>query len=88
MKVITMWHDGDFLGVAKDYKSAVKFLIGNRYIDGSDEIMADINKYCRLNEYLGEEWADTMAEKWDIYEFNAFYDWFFALEENEVNAYD
>ena len=87
MKVITIWHDGDFIGVAKDYKSAVKFLIGNRYINASDEIATDINKYCRLDEYLGENWADVMAEKWDIYKFNAFYDWYFAFEENYVYDY-
>lgn len=88
MNVVTVWHDGDFLCVAKDYRSAVIFLINQRYIDGSDEVLADEpNKYCRLDEYLGEDWADIMADKWDAAEFNAFYDYWFEIQENYVYDY-
>ena len=93
MKVITIWRGGDFLGVAKDYKSAVKFLIGNRHIKASDEVYVDVDgdfhRYCRIDEYLGEDWADTMTEEWNIREFNNFYDdLYFALEEEEVYSYE
>ena len=89
MNICTIWHDGEFLGVAKDYRSAVLFLINQRYIVDTDEIyIPEHNSYCRLNEYLGEDWVDIMADKWDRHEFNAFYDYWFVIEENYLYDYE
>lgn len=85
MTIALVYHDGDFLTAAKDYKAAIKFLIGNRYIAGDDEIFAgNPNMYCHLDEYLGEAWADVMTEEWNSHEFNAFYDYWFEIIEVEV----
>ena len=85
MTIALVYHDGDFLTAAKDYKAAVKFLIGNRYIAGNDEIITDVvNTYCRLDEFLGENWADIMTDDWNSHEFNAFYDYWFEIVEVEV----
>lgn len=90
MEVITMWHDGDFIGVAKDYYSAITFLINRGFIAGSDEVLSEIDRktYVRIDEYLGEDWVDIMSNQWDLFEFNIFYDdALFSLETNYVYAY-
>jgi len=72
--------------VAKDYKSAIKFLINNRWITESMEVWNEDDTYSRLNELLGEDAFDIITEKWDIDSFNAFWNGNFFL--NEVEVYE
>lgn len=90
MTVCNIYHDGDYLGTAKDYRTAVQFLVGQGYICDNDEVAPFIGRgnshfeYQRIDELFGEEWADIMAEKWDANEFNHFWDYWYMIEEVEV----
>jgi hypothetical protein len=70
--------------VAKDYKSAVKFLIDNRWIEESMAVWNEDDTYSRLDELLGEDAFDIIIEKWDIDDFNDFWTGNFILEEVKV----
>ncbi len=74
------------LTVAKDYKSAIKFLIDNRWIEESMEVWHEDGTYRRLDEFFGEDVLDIITEKWDIDFFNTFWDGSFFL--NEVIVYE
>jgi hypothetical protein len=74
------------LTVAKDYKSAIKFLIDNGWIKESTEIWHEDGTYRRLDEFFGEDVLDIITEKWDIDSFNTFWDGSFFL--NEVEVYE
>ena len=76
----------DLITVAKDYKSAIKFLINNRWIEESMEVWNEDGAYSRLDELLGEDAFDIITEKWDIDSFNTFWDGNFIL--NEVKVYE
>ena len=87
MTVILVNEDNHgLLTVAKDYKSAVKFLIDNRWIKESMEVWHEDGTYRRLDEFFGEDVLDIITEKWDIDSFNTFWDGSFFL--NEVEAYE
>ena len=76
----------DLITVAKDYKSAIKFLINNGWIKESMEVWCEDGTYRRLDEFFGEDVLDTITEKWDIDSFNTFWDGCFFL--NEVEVYE
>jgi hypothetical protein len=88
MTVILVNEDNHgLLTVAKDYKSAVKFLIDNGWIKESMEIWDENGiSHNRLDELLGEDVLDIITEKWDIDSFNTFWDGSFLL--NEVEIYE
>ena len=87
MTVILVNEDNHgLLTVAKDYKSAVKFLIDNRWIEESMEVWNEDGTYRRLDEFFGEDVLDIITEKWDIDSFNTFWDGSFFL--NEVEVYE
>ena len=84
MKVIIMNEDNHgFIGLAKDYPSAVKFLIDNGWLDDYTEVWVRENEWARLSEVLGEDWADKM-ENWGVENFNDYWDGSFYFEEREV----
>ena len=85
MTVILVNEDSHgLLTVAKDYKSAIKFLIDNGWIKESMDVWHDDDTYSRLDELLGENAFDIITEKWDIDTFNDFWDGCFMLDEVEV----
>lgn len=87
MTVILVNEDNHgFLTVAKDYKSAVKFLIDDRWIEESTEVWNEDDTYSRLDELLGEDAFDIITEKWNIDSFNTFWNGSFFL--NEVEVYE
>ena len=87
MTVILVYEENhDLITVAKDYKSAIKFLINNRWIEESMEVWNEDGTYSRLDELLGEDVFDIITEKWDIGSFNIFWDGSFFL--NKVNVYE
>ena len=86
MTVIEIFDKWDQIGVAKDYKSALFYLYNNKWIEGSDEVRIgarDNPEYGRLDEALGEDWFEKML-KWDIEDFNDYWDSSFVLMELEV----
>ena len=86
MTVILVNEDNHgLLTVAENYKSAVKFLISNRWIEDYTWVWNEIDgSSVHLIELLGENAMDKMTEEWDIDNFNAFWDGNFYLEEVEV----
>lgn len=73
--------------VAKDYKSAIKFLINNGWIKESMEVWDENGiSHSRLDELLGEDAFDIITEKWNIDSFNTFWDGSFFLD--EVTVYE
>ena len=87
MTVILVNEDNHgLLTVAKDYKSAVKFLIDDKWIEESTEIWNEDDTYSRFDELLGENAFDIITEKWNINSFNTFWNGSFFL--NEVEVYE
>ena len=85
MTVILVNEDNHgLLTVAKDYKSAIKFLIDNKWIEESMAVWNEDDTYSRLDELLGEDAFDIMTLEWDIDDFNDFWTGNFILEEVEV----
>lgn len=95
MKVALIYHDGEFIRVAKDYPTAIKYLINYGYIDGEDEVspfvvvegMPGEGHFLngKLKEVVGENWVDLMTNHWTANDFNNFYDyWFEIVEENVI----
>ena len=75
------------LTAAKDYKSAIKFLINNGWIKESTEVWGENGIYStRLDKLFGEDAFDIIIEKWDVDSFNTFWDGSFML--NEVEVYE
>ena len=83
MTVISVSEDNHgFLCVAKDYQSAVMWLIGSNWLyDNFDVCDNDTDEWRSLKEVLGEDWADIILEKWDLPNFNYFFDGCFYLKE-------
>ncbi len=93
MKVALVYYNGDFLTVAKDYKTAVQFLIDNNYIAGDNKVRPPViiegmsNTYYlegRVDEIVGENWMNIMINQWTPYDFNAFYNYLFEIIEEKV----
>ena len=81
-KIINVYSDrtNDVLFAAKDYRTAVQTLFGDKWISTKEEIVID-DKYMTLEEYFGEEVCDMMSDDWDIDDFNTFWANDFWMEE-------
>ena len=79
MTVITIHEDNHgFLAVAKDYKSAVAYLVNNNWF------FEFYNDRTGTYDRVTDEMIDEMTEKWDINDFNDFWENTFYLYEEEV----
>lgn len=87
MTVIKVFEDNHgLICLAKDYKSALDFLVNNNWIEDSSEVWNGpyaSPEWCRLDEAMGEDWFDKMAN-WGIENFNEYWDGSFCLEETEI----
>ena len=81
-KIINVYSDrtNDVLFAAKDYRTAVQTLFGNKWISTKEEIQID-NEWTTLEDYFGEEVCDMMSDNWDIDDFNTFWARDFWMEE-------
>ena len=81
-KIINVYHDrvNHVLFAAKDYRTAVQTLFGDKWISTKEEIVID-NEYTTLENYFGEEVCDMMSDDWDIDDFNTFWANDFWMEE-------
>ena len=86
MKVVRIEEDNHgLLGIALNYYNAVKWLIGNGWIDDNTEVWHDgAQSWEKLKDVQGEDWADAMLEHWDIDDFNDFWEGSFLLESMDV----
>ena len=73
------------LGVAKDYSSAVRWLIKQQWIGDLIVCWDDsANKWRPIEEALGKNWKEIIIDSWDTKKFNNFFEGFFYLETAEV----
>ena len=75
------------VGVAKDYPSAINFLVNEGWLDGSTEFYDMFGDTKTIVEDLGEEWKDVILS-WDIETFNNYFDGCFFLILEEVYGAD
>lgn len=78
--------DAPPIKIAKDYKSAMDFLLNERWITDATEVAittweGEFLCWGRLNEIFGEDWFDLMRDKWDIDQFNAYWTGYLILDE-------
>ena len=85
-KVIVIEEDGHgIIGVAKDYKSAVHFLINNEWLSNHTDMYDNETKeYIEVESLLGEDWKDIILNEWDIDTFCKKFDSVFFLTEENV----
>ena len=78
------------IGVAKDYPSAIDFLVNQDWLDGKFEVWVDneISLTQTLEDHLGELWYVAIRDEWDIEQFNSFFDGNFYLNIEEVYGTD
>ena len=76
--------------IAKDYKSAVDYLLNNNWISDATEVAVtthngDFLYWGELKDVFGEGWFDMMRDNWDIDNFNDY--WAGHVTLKEVNLY-
>ena len=86
MSVVLIYdEDVTLLGVAKNYKAAVDFLLNKGYLSDSMQIYdQESNHYVRIDEYYGENWLDVIRDEWDVENFNEFWQSWLFLDEWDV----
>ena len=83
MTVISMWEENHgFLGIAKDYLSALDFLIEDHWLDENTQLPIK-SGWPTVKEYLGENWKETL-ETWSMCEFNDLFDMWLALYDEVI----
>ena len=77
------------IGVAKDYPSAIVFLVNENWLDGKFEVWVDNEDYLTqtIKEDLGEEWKEVVLS-WDIETFSNYFEGYFYLTIEEVYGAD
>lgn len=86
--VITIEEDNHgLIGIAKNYSSAIDFLIDEDWLDGNYELYNanadDDSNVKTVKEDLGEEWKEVILS-WDTETFNNYFDCCFYLVIEEV----
>lgn len=73
------------IGVAKDYPSAIDFLVNQGWLDESFEVWVDNEDYLTqtIKDKLGENWKEIILS-WDTEQFGNFFDGSFYLNIEEV----
>lgn len=66
------------IGIAKDYSSAIDFLIDSDWLDGKCELYEGDGIYKTIEEKLGENWKEEILS-WDTEQFGEFFDGSFYL---------
>lgn len=84
MKVIIITDEqiDELIAVTKDMKSAIKYLIENKWIEKDDRYLVRYHMVS-ITEKFGEDWEDTISNI-SRKEFNAFFGRYIYLDEEEV----
>ena len=74
------------IGIAKDYPSAIDFLVNEDWLDGNFEVWVDnkINLIQTLEDHLGELWYVAIRDEWNTEQFNIFFEGSFCLTIEKV----
>ena len=84
MNIIIIHEDNHgILGVAKDYDSAINFLLQNQWLTADTEVLNSIGEWISLKE-LGFD-IETIRS-WDIEAFNDFFEGIFYLSVNYLHG--
>ncbi len=73
------------IGVAKNYSSAIDFLVDSDWLDEKFEVWVDNEDYLTqsIKDKLGENWKEIIST-WDTEQFNNFFEGSFYLVIEEV----
>ena len=85
MKVVTISEDSHGeIGIANNYKNAIKFLIKEGWLENCFPIYNyDMDEWSTPEELYGSDWQATF-ENWEIDMFNDVFEGSFILSEQEV----
>lgn len=85
MKVILIHEDNHgLIGVAKDYQSAIAFLVKHDWLNGVCDFWDEKNsKWVLVQNHFGDNWQ-TIFENLSLKEFNQLWEGCFMLVEEEV----
>ena len=77
------------IAIASDYPHAIMWLVNNNWLTDNTEVNSKLHlDWEPIKDWLGEDWVDYITEKWDIKDFNDFFDGSFRLEEIEIYGTD
>lgn len=84
MKVISINEENHgYIGVAKDCKSAIDFLIKNDWLESFSEVYSEDRGYIEVKDAFGENWVEVVMNM-NIDDFNYNFEGLFELDEREV----
>lgn len=85
MKVILIHEDNHgLIGVAKDYQSAITFLVKHDWLNGVCDFWDEENsKWVLVQNHFGDNWQ-TIFENLSLKEFNQLWEGCFMLVEEEI----
>lgn len=90
MKVIIIKEENHgIICCAKNYKSSIRFLIKEHWLDDNTEVWDEkkdetSHPWSPLAEVLGEDWTDIIENQWNLEDFNDFFYGSFYLYEKEI----
>lgn len=67
------------IGLAVDYESAIEFLVLNKWLEPTTELLLDDNSLSTVEEDLGENWLQ-LIRLWPMKVFNNYFDGVFYLD--------
>lgn len=77
------------IAIVSDYRHAIMWLVNNDWLTDNTEVRSRLHlDWEPIKDWLGEDWVDYITEKWDIKDFNDFFDGSFRLEEIEIYGTD
>ena len=78
------------IGVAKDYPSAIDFLVNQGWLDNEYQVWVDneISLTFTIAEHIGEDWQIIIRDEWDTETFNNFFEGSFYLTIEDVYGAD
>lgn len=85
MKVVVIYEDShSVIGIANNYKNAIKFLIKEGWLESCFPIYDyNMNKWTTPEKLYGSDWQ-AIFENWEIDMFNNTFESGFILSEQEV----
>lgn len=83
-KVYCVYEDNHgMIGVAKDYLSMIDGLVEEGWLDGNTELVDEDGNFFTVEGKIGEKWLEKI-KKWDITDFNIFFDGYFWISDVEI----
>lgn len=71
------------VGLAVDYESAIDFLVLNKWLSPTMELLLEDNSLSTIEEDLGENWLQ-LIRLWSMKEFNNYFDGLLYLDVEKI----